>query len=74
MPAGQRLGAGLPIAGDTGNLGSISMEHFYQDTDKWESQVESLIGPTDIILFPFGGDIGDWHPYASDNQRFQISL
>ncbi len=53
------------------DLGSISMEHFYQDTDKWESQVESLIGPTDIILFPFGGDIGDWHPYASDNQRFQ---
>lgn len=53
------------------DLGSISMEHFYSDTDKWESQVESLIGPTDIILFPFGSDVGDWRPYTVDNERFQ---
>ncbi len=53
------------------DLGSIPIDHFYSDTDKWESQVESLIGPTDIILFPFGGDVGDWHPYTADNERFQ---
>ena len=40
------------------------------DCDKWENEVESLIGPTDIILFPFGADVGDWHPYSSDNDRF----
>lgn len=34
------------------------------------NEVESLIGPTDIILFPFGADVGDWHPYSSDNDRF----
>ena len=33
--------------------------------------MKSLIGPTDIILFPFGADVGDWHPYASDNERFR---
>ncbi len=53
------------------NLGTISFEDFKADSDKWESRVESLIGPTDIILFPFGSDVGDWHPYSSDNTRFQ---
>lgn len=53
------------------NMGKISMEDFKTDTTKWENEVESLIGPTDIILFPFGSDIGDWHPYTNDNERFQ---
>ncbi|MEG0215066.1 MAG: polysaccharide deacetylase [Hungatella sp.] len=52
------------------NMGTISMESFTADTNKWEQEVESLIGPTDIILFPFGSDIGDWHPYSPDNERF----
>ncbi|MCI9594701.1 MAG: polysaccharide deacetylase [Lachnospiraceae bacterium] len=51
-------------------LGQIEYDKFVTDTDKWEAEVESLIGPTDIILFPFGDDIGDWHGYASDNDRF----
>lgn len=52
------------------NLGTVDMDTFRRDTDKWEDQVESLIGPTDIILFPFGADIGDWHPYTMENERF----
>ena len=52
------------------DLGAIEYSHFKTDCDKWESEVESLIGPTDIILFPFGADVGDWHPYSSDNDRF----
>ena len=52
------------------DLGTISYEEFVTDTDKWESEVESLIGPTDIILYPFGAEIGDWHPYTMENERF----
>ncbi|MCI5653712.1 MAG: polysaccharide deacetylase [Lachnospiraceae bacterium] len=52
------------------DLGNIEYAHFKTDCDKWENEVESLIGPTDIILFPFGADVGDWHPYSSDNDRF----
>ena len=52
------------------NLGTIDIEDFRADTDKWETEVESLIGPTDIILYPFGGDIADWHSYGFDNERF----
>ena len=52
------------------NLGEVSWERFKTDCDKWENEVESLIGPTDIILFPFGADVGGWRPYTSDNERF----
>lgn len=53
------------------DLGTIDWDKFKTDCDKWEAEVESLIGPTDIILFPFGADVGDWHPYASDNERYR---
>lgn len=53
------------------NMGTISMENFCTDTDKWEAEVETLIGPCDTILFPFGSDIGDWHPYDTSSERFQ---
>lgn len=52
------------------NLGAVEMSRFTNDTDKWENEVDSLIGPTDIILFPFGSDIGGWHPYTTENERF----
>lgn len=52
------------------NLGAVEWDRFTSDTDKWENEVDSLIGPTDIILFPFGSDIGGWHPYTTENDRF----
>lgn len=52
------------------NLGTIPMDHFKTDADKWERNVESLIGPTDIMIYPFGSDIGTWHPYTMDNERY----
>lgn len=52
------------------HMGSIGYEDFVTDTDKWEKEVESLIGPTDIILYPFGDDIGNWHPYSNTNERY----
>lgn len=52
------------------NLGTIPMNHFKMDAQKWKRNVESLIGPTDIMIYPFGSDIGTWHPYTLDNQRY----
>lgn len=52
------------------DLGKITYDNFKSDCDKWENEVESLIGPTDIILYPFGADINDWHAYKHDNERF----
>lgn len=52
------------------NYGTISLDDLHTDNQKWMDRVESLIGDTDIILFPFGGDLQDWHPYTTDNERF----
>ena len=53
------------------NMGTIPMDKVREDTDKWANEVETLTGPCDIILFPFGSDIGDWHPYDTSSERFQ---
>lgn len=52
------------------HLGRIPYEEFKTDTDKWENNVETLIGPTDTLLYPFGTDVSDWHPYTDSNERY----
>lgn len=60
----------LGVSADSSGAFAISDERFTADTDKWEAEVESLIGPTDILIYPFGNDISDFHPYTSENPRF----
>ena len=43
---------------------------FFRDTDWWEEEVESLIGPCDTIIFAFGADIGSWRGYTDENQMY----
>ncbi len=52
------------------NMSERNLETIKTDADKWEARVESLIGETDIILYPFGADIGDWRPYTTANEKF----
>lgn len=40
------------------------------DTERWLNNVETIVGDTDIIIFAFGADIGDWQPYTDDNEFF----
>lgn len=51
--------------------GQIEMNKFTWDADMWEKEVEPILGETDIILFPFGDDIGSWRGYEDDNERYQ---
>lgn len=53
------------------NMHDRDLDSVKLDADKWESRVESLIGETDIILYPFGADVGDWKPYTTENEKFQ---
>lgn len=53
------------------NLSTISYADLVTDSNKWRDEVESLTGKVDILLFPFGADVGDWHPYAPDNDKFK---
>jgi len=40
------------------------------DTERWKSNVETIVGETDIIIFAFGADISDWTEYAEDNEYY----
>ena len=53
------------------NYGKIPFTELETDNQKWQDYVGELIGGTDILLFPFGADVGDWHPYKDDNERYQ---
>lgn len=39
------------------NMTTISVDTLKRDTERWLKEVEPLIGPTDILVFPFGNDI-----------------
>ena len=46
-------------------------EKMKADADKWQERVASIIGPTKILLYPLGKDIGGWQPYSSDNEKYE---
>lgn len=50
--------------------GNISADRVAADSDKWEDTVESIIGETDVILYPHGSDIHTWRNYTFDNEKF----
>ncbi len=54
------------------DMGSRSFEDMKRDADRWDKNVnqELLGGTCDIILYPFGADVADWHPYTHENQKF----
>ena len=40
------------------------------DTERWLGYVAPIVGSTDVLIYAFGADIGDWQPYTHDNQFF----
>ena len=52
------------------DYGSISLERVKTDNQKWQDTVASIIGDTDIIIYPYGSDINDWHRYTFENKKY----
>ena len=57
------------------DMGAIDMTSFRTDTNRWEKNVDSLIKEAtgegcDIIIYPKGADVADWHNYTHSNERF----
>ena len=50
--------------------GNISADRVATDSDKWERTVETIIGETDVILYPHGSDIHNWKKYTFENEKF----
>ncbi|MCC6093848.1 MAG: hypothetical protein LIV24_02310 [Eubacterium sp.] len=41
------------------------------DADSWTDEVGALVGDTDILLLPHGGDIGSWSGYSETDERYK---
>lgn len=40
------------------------------DIERWEKNVAPLLpDPCDIMIYPFGSDVGDWRPYTEENEN-----
>ncbi len=51
-------------------LGSRSLADIKTDTEKWDKYITPLLGDVDILIYPYGSDIGDWHAYDDSNEKY----
>lgn len=57
-------------------LGEIALGTMIWDSDMWRLEVEPILGKTDLLIFPYGNDIGQgvgWrtYEYAGINERYR---
>ncbi|MBO4414849.1 MAG: polysaccharide deacetylase family protein [Lachnospiraceae bacterium] len=52
------------------NMTTNSVDKLKYDTRRWKEEVEIILGPTDVYIYPFGADICDWHGYKGE--KFEI--
>lgn len=50
--------------------GDITYEKFVTDADKWEKEVEPILGDTDILIYANGVDIAGIEEYTYENEKF----
>lgn len=53
------------------HIAQITLEELKEDTEKWMENVAPLIGGSDTIIFAHGEDLGDWHEYSPDNEKYR---
>ena len=69
----RRMGVCKVIHGDISMLAKQVLKD-WTDTQKWLDYVKPLVGDTNVIIFAFGSDLGDWQPYTSDNEKIRAYL
>lgn len=56
-----------------GNMQTNSVEKFKYDMNRWLDEVGSLLGETDVFIYPFGADICDWRGYHGEKYEYAIA-
>ena len=56
------------------NVGQIDLAHLQTDTQKFQENVDPLIGGTDIIIFAFGTDLTSQADYSGDKFEYLKSV
>lgn len=57
--------------GYSGMSYASTLDRVQADAQKWSDRVGSLIGGSDILLYPGGTDIGSWTDYSKDDQKYE---
>lgn len=52
------------------NASESSAAELRTDNEKWEAYVAPILGKTDMIVFAFGADIGNWEGYSLNEEKF----
>ena len=52
------------------NAKESTADELREDNERWIASVEPVLGKTDMIIFAFGADIGNWEEYSFDNPKF----
>lgn len=52
------------------NHAVVSLDRIKKDNEKWQKYVKPLIGDTDVLIYPNGGDIAGTEEYTSSNDKF----
>lgn len=52
------------------NLSSASLDIVKADHEKWIATVQNIVGETDVLVFPYGADLGSWKDYSNDNPLY----
>lgn len=52
------------------HMNTVSFEKFKEDTDKWESRVKPILGDVDVMIYPFGEDVGSFRGYSGERYEY----
>ncbi len=52
------------------NLSSADLDTAKADYEKWVATVQNIVGETDVLVFPYGMDMGSWKDYTNDNPLY----
>lgn len=52
------------------NVDATPLEDLEKDNERWEETAAPVLGETDMIIFAFGADIGNWQEYSMDNGKY----
>ncbi len=52
------------------NATTSTAQELQTDNERWVQTVAPILGSTDMVIFAFGADIGNWEEYTYDNPKF----
>lgn len=51
------------------SVGKKSLASLQADNERWQKNVASIVGETNVIIFAHGQDLGDWGDYDLNNEK-----